>query len=77
MAQMGQATKLTPTYLLNKVKRRLGIKTFVLPMSDEELLEVLYEDTIPLFSVYFPRPATIKLDLAQCRKAENRVMDEN
>ena len=47
--------KLTPMSLLNKVKRLLGIKSFILPFSDEELLQILYEDTLPVFSIYFPR----------------------
>lgn len=77
MAQLGKATKLTPTYLLNKVKRRLGIKTFILPMDDDELLEILYEDTLPLYSIYFPRSATIKMDLKNCQRAQNKVIDND
>lgn len=50
-----QIDRLNPTTLLNRVKRNLGIKSFILPFTDEELLDILYSESLPTFSVYFPR----------------------
>ena len=62
--------KLTPNTLLNRAKRKLGIKTFILPLSDEELLDILYEDTMPTFNRFYPRSAILKLDLNSLEPAE-------
>lgn len=61
---------LSPNYLLNKCKRKLGIKTFPLPMNDDELLEILYEDTLPTFSKFYPRYTTLKMNLNDLEPAE-------
>lgn len=66
---------LTPNTLLNKCKRLLGIKTFILPVDDDELLDILYEDTLPTFSRFFPRYAKLKIDLSKCRIADNEVVN--
>lgn len=56
--------KMTPQFLLKKLKRRLGAKTLRLSMSDTELLDILYEETLPVFSIYFPRVVPMKFELS-------------
>lgn len=63
-------TKLTPMSLLNKVKRSLGIQTMKLPFDDEELLQILYEDSLPVFSIYFPRYYRCKIDITKLQPAD-------
>ena len=58
--------KLTPQFVLKKAKRRLGTKMLNLPLDDDELLEILYEDTIPTFSIYFPYEFQWKVNLGLC-----------
>lgn len=62
-------TKLTPQYVLKIAKRRLGLNLLPQVFSDSELLDILYEETIPTFSIYFPCRYNMKVDLNQCRKA--------
>lgn len=68
-------TALTPNSILNKCKRLLGVKTFVLPFTDAELLDILYEDTLPTFSRFFPRYAKLKMDLSKMRIADYSTLD--
>jgi hypothetical protein len=42
----------TWTNLLNYFKRNMGAKLNLLEMSDEEIIEGIQEDVIPLFSQY-------------------------
>lgn len=62
--------RLNPTALLNKAKRRLGIKSMILPYDDNELLDVLYEDTLPTFSIYFPRYFRYRVSLDSLKSVE-------
>ena len=62
--------KLTPQYVLKIAKRKLGLKSLPQVYSDEELLDILYEDTIPTFSIYFPYNYNFKVNLSECRRAE-------
>lgn len=62
--------KLTPQLLLSKLKRRLGIKSLVLPFTDDDLMDIFYEDTLPTFSIYFPARVPFKVDLGLCKSAD-------
>lgn len=66
---MGSFSKITPQILLKKVKRRLGAKALTLSFSDEELMDIFYEETLPIFSIYFPANYSFKVDLTSCKKA--------
>lgn len=59
--------RLNPTSLINRVKRRLGVKSMTLPFDDDELLDILYEDTLPVFSIYFPRYFRYRTDLSKLK----------
>ena len=67
---------MNPNLILNKVKRKLGVSTFKLPFNDDELIQILFEDTLPTFSKYFPRYVTLPIDLNNCRTAKYRVADK-
>lgn len=71
--QNNHMVQLTPNNLLNNCKRLLGISTFKLPITDDELLDILYQDTLPTFSRYFPRYIKLKMNLRDCEKADNVV----
>lgn len=60
---------LTPQLLMKKMKRKLGLRSLPVSYTDQEILEILYEDTLPTFSIYFPATYTMKVDLHLCRKA--------
>lgn len=66
------------TALLNKVERRLGLRTFTLPESinKDTWHEVIEDDTIPTFSRYFPHKITIIVDNT-CEKDGYYFIDRN
>lgn len=66
-----QVDRLNPSSMLDRAKRKLGIKTFILPFTDDELMQVLYEDTLPVFSIYFPRYLRHMVNLNTLKNAEN------
>ena len=66
---MPNANIITPQLLLKKVKRKLGLRTLPVTYTDDEILDILYEDTLPTFSIYFPTTFTMKIDLAHCKHA--------
>lgn len=74
--QHGLPMGMSPNLILSKAKRRLGISMFKLPFDDNELLDIMYEDTIPTFSKFFPRYLTFPVDLNQCKPAKYRVADK-
>lgn len=41
--------------LLGKIKRKLGIFYFKLPVTDKDLSDVIDEETIPTYSIFFPQ----------------------
>lgn len=47
--------------LLGKIKRKLGLFYIKLPVSDDDLLGVIDEDTIPTYSIYFPQEIRVKI----------------
>ena len=67
---------MSPNLLLKKAKRRLGVSTFKLPFDDEELIDILYEDTLPTFSKYFPKYLTLPINLEKCPPARFKVADK-
>lgn len=71
------AHKITPQFLLSKLKRKLGAKSIKLSYTDEELLEILYDDTIPTFSIYFPMRIPMKVDLDTCKPAKEFTENES
>ena len=52
------------TALLNKIERRLGLRTFPLPetINKDTWHEVIEEDTLPTFSRFFPHKITVIID---------------
>lgn len=59
------------TNLISTLKRRLGIKYFNLPVTDEDYLEVILEDTLVTFSSYYPYYIDIPLDMDKDKVDEN------
>jgi len=53
---------ITPTTLLRHVKAQLGATTRPLPVSDDDMMEVVLEETIPTFSKYYPYMYPIMVD---------------
>ena len=47
--------------VLNTIKRKLGSTHFVLPLSDDNIVEIIKNDTIPTFSSFFPYLKNIRL----------------
>lgn len=47
--------------LLGKIKRRLGLYFLKLPIDEKDLLDIIDEDTIPAYSIYFPQELKIKI----------------
>jgi hypothetical protein len=45
---------ITPTTLLRHIKAHLGSNNRPLPITDDEILEVVVEETLPTFSKYYP-----------------------
>jgi hypothetical protein len=45
---------INPTSLLRHIKRKIGASHRPLPLSDEEILDTIYQETIYTFSNYFP-----------------------
>jgi hypothetical protein len=45
---------ITPTTLLRHIKSQLGATTRPLPISDDDILNVVIEETLPTFSKYYP-----------------------
>ena len=45
---------ITPTTLIRHIKANLGATVRPLPISDEEIMEVIKEETLPTFSNYYP-----------------------
>ena len=52
----------TPTTLLRHIKASLGTNVRVLPVTDDEVLEVVREETIPTFSKFYPYMCPIYVD---------------
>lgn len=61
--------KITPQFLLTKLKRRLGTKSMEISFNDSELLDILYDESLPTFSIYFPAVIPMKIKLSDCVKA--------
>ena len=47
-------TGLNPTIVLRHIRRELGAIAYDLELSDEEIMQVVFQHTLPTFSVYFP-----------------------
>lgn len=64
---MPNSKALTMTSLIKTIKRRLGIRFWKLPSEDfeDELLEIIKEETLVTFSTYFPHIVRIKYNLAE------------
>ena len=45
---------ISPTDLLKKIKRRLGVRVLKLSLTDEELLDIITGETLDTFSIYVP-----------------------
>lgn len=58
--------------LLNRIKKRLGIFYFKLPISDKDLIDVITDDTLVTFSRYYPAYLSIPLDTSE----ENKIPNE-
>lgn len=53
---------MSPEVVLKKLKRLLGINIMKLPIEDDYLMDIVYEDTIPTFSIYFPNYINYDID---------------
>lgn len=54
---------ITTTDLMSKLKRRLGVSHMSLPVSDKEILDCIYEDSVKTFSSFFPNYFTTKINV--------------
>lgn len=52
---------------IRTIKRRLGILYFKLPIPDEDLIEVLEDDTLGVFSTYYPLYVPYVMNLNKCK----------
>lgn len=53
----------TLTSILKHVKRKLGIISWYLPVEEEDLLDVIREETLKTFSIFYPLEYDFRLDL--------------
>ena len=53
----------TMSSLMKHVKRELGIMAWSLPMDDEELIEIIKDEVLKPFSVFYPREIPVNIDL--------------
>jgi len=53
---------MNPTTVLKTIKRKIGASRRPIPLSDEDIMDTIFEDTLPVFSNYFPLfiPFTVK-----------------
>ena len=58
---------LTLSYVLNRLKARMGAKIRRLEITDEQLINLIKTETLPTFSIYFPYLHTIKINLSTDR----------
>lgn len=56
------------TDLLNRVKRRLGLKYSNIPIDDQDLIDTIIEESLPTFSGYFQYNINMPLDLSESNK---------
>lgn len=47
-------TGLNPTIVIRHIRRQLGAIAYDLELSDEEMMQVVFQHTLPVFSTYFP-----------------------
>lgn len=53
---------LNPTSVLRSIKRRLGASHFPLPLDDEEIMDIIEQETLYTYSTYFPHQFPINVD---------------
>jgi hypothetical protein len=58
---------LSLSYVVNRLKARMGAKVRRLEITDEQLVDLIMKETIPTFSIYFPYQHTIKINLKKDR----------
>lgn len=47
-------TGLTPTAVLRHIKKQIGAIPYQPELSDEEMMQIVFQTTLPVFSTYFP-----------------------
>lgn len=62
---------MSPTLLLKKLKMNLGLKSLPSIRDDDELLDIIYTETLPTFSNFFPHIVESTIDVGH----DNRVKD--
>lgn len=54
--------------LLKRIKKRLGIFYFKLPIDDQDLIDVIHEDSLVTFSTYYPYYLVLPFDTSERNK---------
>lgn len=57
------SSSVNPTTLLRRIKRKIGASHFPIPLSDEDILDVIYEETLYTFSTYYPHIEHLKINI--------------
>ena len=57
--------------LMKRIKMRLGIFYFKLPISDDDLMDVITYDTLTTFSTYFPNILVLPVNLSDTNRVPN------
>ena len=48
------ATGLTPTAVLRHIKKQIGAIPYEPELNDEDIMQIVFQTTLPVFSKYFP-----------------------
>lgn len=61
---------MSPSILLGHIKAYMGNITRVIPITDDEIMEIVYQETLPVFSSYFPyfKYITVNVDRDQTER---------
>lgn len=54
---------LTPSIVLRDIRRKLGAVAYDLELTDQEIMQVVYQATLPVFSKYFPYRYRVTVDM--------------
>ena len=57
---------INPSNLLKRIKRRLGTPIRVIPFDDNEIMNIVYDETLPIFSSYYPYFVNKKITANKC-----------
>lgn len=73
---------MSPSFLLKKIKMNLGLRSLPMIRTDDEILDIIYTETIPTFSNFFPYMVETTVDLTEANMVDETkdtfyIFDEN